>query len=142
MVGQQLRREISRTPHGFSEAVANEAVLGATILKLAVAFDHLRMRSLSNEEAVSRLQSRTGEFSRQLVSTLAVIKVGKRHMEARKVANTKLATGMILDQEIRNQQGMLMVAKGQEITHTLLMKIENFAQAGALEREVMVMMEV
>jgi response regulator RpfG family c-di-GMP phosphodiesterase len=142
MVGQQLIRGTSPAPHGISEAIINETVVGAKLLKLAVAFDNLRMKSLSNEEAITRLQNRTGEFDQQLVNALVGIKLGKRHMEARKVSNAKLATGMVLDQEIRNQQGMLMVAKGQEITRALLMKLENFAQAGMLDRELMVMMEV
>jgi hypothetical protein len=43
---------------------------------------------------------------------------------------------MVLDQEIRNKQGMLLVAKGQEITAAVLIKLENFARAGLIDRDV------
>jgi hypothetical protein len=43
---------------------------------------------------------------------------------------------MVLDQDIRNKQGMLLVAKGQEITGAVLIKLENFARAGLIDKEV------
>ena len=49
----------------------------------------------------------------------------------------RLATGMVLDEEIKNAQGVLLVARGQEVTSTLLMRLENFARAGLLAKEIM-----
>jgi len=54
----------------------------------------------------------------------------------------RLATGMIFDQELRNKQNMLLVAKGQEITEAVLLKVQNFSQAGLIEREVKVLAPV
>jgi hypothetical protein len=45
---------------------------------------------------------------------------------------------MILDYEVRSKEGMLLVAKGQEITHALRLKLDNYAKAGLIDREVMV----
>jgi hypothetical protein len=44
---------------------------------------------------------------------------------------------MIVEQEIRIAGGMLLVAKAQEITPALLIKLENRARAGQLEKEIM-----
>jgi hypothetical protein len=63
-------------------------------------------------------------------------------MESRRVPTLKLATGMVLDQDIRNKEGMLMVAKGQEITSAVLIKLENFAKAGLIAKEVQALVPV
>jgi hypothetical protein len=137
MIGQQLVRVIPAQVPELPEASMKETVLGASILKLAVAFDHLRVQLSSDEAAVARLGSRSTEFDRALLDALKGIKSVGGKMEARKVPTMKLATGMVLDQDIRNKQGMLLVAKGQEITGAVLIKLENYAKAGLIDREVM-----
>ena len=63
-------------------------------------------------------------------------------MELRKLPLSKVRAGMFLQQEIRTKAGMLVVAKGQEVTHTLLIKLENFSLAGTIDKEVMVLVPV
>jgi len=45
---------------------------------------------------------------------------------------------MILDQEIRNHNGVLIVGNGQQITRPLMIKLDNFLRAGMIDKEVMV----
>jgi hypothetical protein len=49
---------------------------------------------------------------------------------------------MVLDQDVRNKQGLLLVAKGQELNGALLIKLENFAKASLIDREVSVLVAV
>ncbi len=142
MIGQQLVREIPTQVPELPEASMEETVLGARILKLAVAFDHLRVRLSSVEAAIADLGRRSSEFDGVLLDALKGIRPVVGRMEARRVPTLKLATGMVLDQEIRNRQGMLLVAKGQEITGAVLIKVENFAKAGLIDREVMALVPV
>lgn len=138
MIGHQLQQEIPTQVPGLPEAWVKETVLGAKVLKLAVAFDHLRLK-LSDTEAINSLGGRRTEFERELVDALIGIKAVGRGMEARTVSTLKLATGMILDQDVRNKEGMLLVAKGQEISSAVLIKLENFAKAGLIGKEVQVL---
>jgi hypothetical protein len=124
------------------ESSAKDIVLGAKILKLALAFDDLRMKRLSVEDAVGRLHTRRSEFERDLVDGLSDIVPPVARMALRKVSTLKLAVGMVLEQEIRIAGGMLLVAKAQEITPTLLLKLENRARAGQLDKEIMVLVPV
>jgi hypothetical protein len=116
---------------------AKEILFGAKMLKLAVAFDDLRMKPLSIEDAIARLHSRRSEFEGGLIDALSDIKPQATKMTLRKVSTLKLAIGMILEQEVRNKNGMLLVAKGHEITPALLIKLDNFSRAGQIDREVM-----
>ena len=141
MIGQQLRPEIPTQIAELPASCVKETVHGAKILKLAVAFDHLRVK-LSDAEAINHLGTRRTEFELELVDALIGIKAVGGGMEARRVSTLKLATGMVLDQDVRNREGLLLVAKGQEISSALLAKLENFARAGLIDKEVQVLVPV
>ena len=117
-------------------------MFGAKILKLAVAFDNLRMKGLPDGDAFARLRLRRDEFGPKLIEALAEIKPEGAKMELRKVLASRLTTGMILQQEIRTRTGTLMVPKGQEITAALLIKLENFSRAGSIDNEIMALVPV
>lgn len=138
MISQQLGKEsLDKAPsHPVS---APEVLQGAKILRLAVAFDNLKLKGLSEAQAMEELRHRTTGFDGPLVDSLAGIKSEGETMQLRKVLTTKLQTGMILQQEIRTRPGMLVVGKGQEITHALLIKLDNFARTGAIDPEVVVL---
>jgi ActR/RegA family two-component response regulator len=138
MIGQQLRTEVPTQIPELPEAWVKETVLGARVLKLAVAFDHLRIKR-SDEETINVLGARRSEFGGELVDALSGIKTVVRGTESRRVSALKLATGMFLDQDLRNKQGMLLMTKGQEITGALLLKLENFAKTGVIDKEVQVL---
>jgi response regulator RpfG family c-di-GMP phosphodiesterase len=142
MIGQQLTKDIPTVIQGVPEDTAEEVVLGAKILKLALAFDDLRMKRLSIEDAIARLHTRHSEFERELVEGLNDIVPPVARMALRKVSTLKLAVGMVVEQEIRTKEGMLLVAKAQEITLALLVKLDNRAKAGQLEKEIMVLAPV
>jgi hypothetical protein len=142
MIGQQLIQETPRTVPGMEGAAAEAVITGARMLKLAVAFDDLKMKGSSDGGAIAKLKGRRDELGPGLVEALAGIKPESAKMELRKVPATKLTTGMILQQEIRTLAGMLMVAKGQEITHALVIKLENFAKAGTIDNEITVLVPV
>jgi response regulator RpfG family c-di-GMP phosphodiesterase len=139
MISQQLIKETPQTVPEIPGASAEAIVFGAKMLKLAVAFDDLRMKGLSDEDAIAKLHDRRAEFGSELVGALAGIKPEGGKMEVRKVKTSTFTSGMILQQEIRTRAGVLMVAKGQEITHALMIKLDNFSRAGRIDNEIMVL---
>jgi len=142
MISQQLTTEPLPKKSNAPGQPTGDIVPGAMMLKLAVAFDSLRMRGVSEEDAIINLHSRHTEFETAIVDALADMKSVGVKMEVRKVAVSKLVAGMILHQEIRNRTGMLVVPSGQEVTYALLTKLENFSQAGKIDKEVMVLAPV
>lgn len=142
MISQQLTPETGPGNRAATAHPDEDIVLGARILRLAVAFDNLRMKGLSNEAAIGKLRERRTEFIPELIDALAEIEPETSRMELRKVSALKLTTGMILQQEIRTRTGMLVVPEGHEITQALLIKLENFARAGTIEKEVMALVPV
>jgi hypothetical protein len=142
MINQQFSKEICQDAPPVPALPADALVFGAKALRLCVAFDNLRMRGMSEHDAITHLRHRGHEFGLELVEALADMKPESTRMEIRKVSASKLSPGMILQQEIRNKTGMLVVAKGQEITHALLIKLENFSRAGTIEKEMLALVPV
>ncbi len=141
MIGQQFGGGTPRKPPHTAEFREEDLVLGARMLRAAAAFDNLRMRGASIEEAALQLRYRS-EFDRKLVDALAEIKEEESKMELRKVAISAITVGTILQQNVRNHAGVLIVAKGQEVTRPLLMRLEHFSEARLIDREIMALVPV
>jgi response regulator RpfG family c-di-GMP phosphodiesterase len=142
MIGQQLKKNIPNVVPGVPEPLARDIVLGTKILKIALAFDKLRMKRFSVEDAIAQLHIRRSEFERNLVDALSDFVPPVSRMAMRKIPTLKLAVGMIVEQEIRSAGGLLLVAKAQEITPAVLAKLENLAIAGQLDKEIMALVPV
>jgi response regulator RpfG family c-di-GMP phosphodiesterase len=142
MIGQQLTRDTrqndTRSPAPTDETI----VLGARILRLAVAMDNLRMRGISEAGVLAKAREQRGEFGSDLIDALAGIEPETAKTELRKVSTSKLTTGMILQQEITTKTGMLVVPSGQEITQALLIKLNNLSQMGTIGKDIMVLAPV
>jgi DNA-binding NarL/FixJ family response regulator len=137
IIGQQLKREIPLAESVFPGFSSAELLLGAKILKLAVAFEELRFNFPSKGEALSRLLGRSKEFESSLVNTLRDLQPDSAEKQLRRVLTSRLQAGMILDQDVKSSQGMLLVAKGQELTSALIMRLQNYSRAAAINKDVM-----
>jgi CheY-like chemotaxis protein len=137
IIGQQLKREIPEAESPFPPFSAAELMRAAKVLKLAVAFEQLREKFPAKGAALVRIRERKSEFEPELIDTLSDLQPLEATKQLRKVSTARLRAGMVLDQEIKNGQGVLLVAKGQELTSALIMRLENHARAGAIDKEVM-----
>jgi response regulator RpfG family c-di-GMP phosphodiesterase len=142
MIGQQLTPETGYSTQGVPAHCEEGIVVGAKMLKLAVALDSLRMEGLSEGDAIDKLGDRRAEFGPELIEVLKDIEPETARMELRKVSTSELTTGMILQKEIRTHTGMLVVPEGQAITQALLIKLDNFSRAGTIGRDVMALVPV
>lgn len=137
MVRQQLAKDSAPLPPGLSVAEVQDLELAGAILRLAVEFETMRWRGQSAEEVLRRLRWR-GEFPGSLVDCLEHLAPEQHKMEIKKLAVSKLAVGMSLQQDIRNAHGVLMISKDEPITKALLLKLHSYAAMGVIERELTV----
>jgi FixJ family two-component response regulator len=145
MIGQQLMHDIPVSVPEIS--VPTEIIFGAKMLKLAVAYEQLRSTIPAKEDILARLrdrlQDRRSEFDGTLLDALSDLPPDTDHtMQLQKVPTIRLRTGMVLAEEIKNGQGVLLVAKGQELTSPLLMKLDSFSRAGLIAKEFMAFVAV
>ena len=112
--------------------------IGADILRLAIAFDDLKIKGLSDSEAVSSLQY-DPRFDPKIVKALGNVRPDPNNLELKAVCISDLATGMILREKIRTDIEMLLVGCGQEVTCSLIVRLNNFHQRRAIPDKVRVL---
>src|SRR5271156_5395571 len=111
--------------------------LGANMLRATLAFDELVTKGLTQSEAASRLSRQHADFDPRIFQALVELDGGKSKKEIRACDISELIPyDMVLEEELRTKTGMLLVAKGQDITPTLILKLRSFLEKGAIGRKV------
>ena len=126
----------------FGAAIPNARVspamrIGADILRLAIAMDDLKIKGQSDDEALSKLQH-DPQFDPKMVATLASIPPEASNLDLRSVPLSKLADGMILQEEIRTNAGVLLAEPGQELTYPLIVRLNNFRYRQDIPEKILV----
>jgi hypothetical protein len=114
--------------------------LGAEILRLTLAYEKLIHKGVSRTEAVHTLTGQNKNFSPQFFDALVELDPNSDEGEIRQCRIEALATGMIVQQEIRTSEGALLVSQGQEVTSTLLSKLKNLHARRVITGDVTVSM--
>jgi FixJ family two-component response regulator len=113
---------------------------GSEILRLTLAYEKLIHKGTSRTEAVHTLSRLNKGFNPDFFSALVTLDPNAEEGEIRKCFIEDLAPGMIIQQEVRTSDGVLLVSKGQEATAPLMLKLKNFHARRAINREVTVSM--
>ena len=128
-------REILRYQHqrfdgtGFpGDSVAGEDIpWGARALKVALDFDMLESEGLSPSLAFDTMRRRDGWYDRVILEALADIRSAQQQSEVRELPLENLRPGMTFAQDLKTRRGILFIARGQEVTASLLEKLRNYA---------------
>ena len=140
MIGQQAAENAPEQKIPQADQIAPDVLaFGAQILKTAVAFDDLTTKGMSLEAAITWFHYRLDQFDRKLVDALRDLEPEGPEMQPRVLPISKLTPGMILQQEVRTHTGVLVVGKGQEVSHPLMVRLESFVQRHAIDEKVMVL---
>lgn len=112
--------------------------LGARVLKVALDFDTLVSGGFGPDEALVRLRERAGWYDPAAVDALSKELEGQIRVEIHSVAVDGLCDGMIFAEEVRSTSGLLLIAKGQNVTHSLKLRLRNIVTNGGLTGPVRV----
>jgi len=111
---------------------------GAEILRLTLAYEKLIHKGTTRTEAVHILSRQNKAFSPDFFSALVTLDPNAEEGEIRKCRIEDLVPGMVIQQEVRTPDGVLLVSKGQEVTSPLVVKLKNFYEKRAITRDVTV----
>jgi CheY-like chemotaxis protein len=135
MVAQQDSAPPSSSTVDFKRDLT---VLGAQILKVAIAYDQLMSGATNHEESLSWLRSRPEQFISLVVDALRNLEIEPQSMESRQCQISELECDMILQEDVRNATGMLLVAKGTQISYALLARLRNTLRRSPISGAVLV----
>jgi len=110
-----------------------QAVL-ASLLRLAMEFDGYCTRGLSPSQAVDTLRARETYADAWLVALAKVSGASNLRQAVREVLVKDLAPGMIVMQDVRLRGGMLLVARGFEVTESFIERLNNYTDGQVMEQ--------
>jgi len=133
MISQQNEETLEDS--GFSKQEAADLRLGALILRAALTFDSLLRRRLSRVEAAHYLTKNFAGLDKKIIEAMVELQPDVTGQGTRQCRISELASGMILEQDVRTQDGLLLAARGQDVTLALILKLKSFLAKGDLKDE-------
>ncbi len=108
------------------------AKLGAEILRISLAFDEAVCKGIEKSQALDEVRLKWHGADPRIVQALSEVEVEANQTSVRNCPIDQLVPGLILNEEVRTRTGLLIVAKGQEVTFPLILKLQNFHERGAI----------
>ena len=105
---------------------SDDISLAAQMLRIAIDFDLHLTRGNTPKEAADRMAAKKEQYHPGLLPGLEKAPVASIETAARMLKVHDLATGMIANDDVRACNGLLLIAKGQEITDSALTCIRSF----------------
>jgi response regulator RpfG family c-di-GMP phosphodiesterase len=103
--------------------------LGARMLRIALDYDALETQGIESNAALETLRSRKGQYDPDLVTAFGVM-LGAQQQQAvvRELKLALIRPGMVFMEDVRTSSGALLIARGHEITASLIERIRNFSK--------------
>jgi hypothetical protein len=117
-----------------------EMRLGAQLLQATLTFDGLVRKGSSRTEAASRIGRQFKDLDSRIPMALVEVEPEDCEKGIRTCRIEDISPGMILDKEIRTDAGLLITAKNQEVTPSIILKLKNYYAKNAIIGEVVVSM--
>jgi len=99
---------------------------GAGILRIILAYEKLIHKGVSRNEAAHNLALQNKNFSPEFFEALVALDPNAEEGQIRKCRIELLSPGMIVQQDVHTNEGVLLISKGQEVTPPLILKLKNF----------------
>ena len=158
-VGSQLLRHIPRLetvaaiiarqhdadvpPEAPPEGSPEHTVLvGAQVLKVALAFDQRLRCGMSAHQALAEMLQQAACYEHRFVTPLQTLDRGGTEPVRRVVRVRDLCPGMVLDEDIYTKTGNLVLAKGHEVSFTLIERLRSYGQRVGVVEPFRVLVQV
>ncbi len=114
--------------------------LPARVLKVALDFDEQVSRGNTQTESLAVLQSNEAWYDPDILSALArLVKLESSYKVAR-LYMKDVKSGMILAENVFTADGQLLIAKGFELTDSMIQRLQHYSSNGQLREPVCVIM--
>jgi|SRR5581483_10418783 len=101
---------------------------GARALKVVLDLDALETEGYTESLAFDIMRGRKGWYDPEILASLADLRKSAVEAQVCELPVGLLQVGMVLAQDVRTSKGMLFIARGQEVTASLLVKLRNLSQ--------------
>jgi response regulator RpfG family c-di-GMP phosphodiesterase len=122
------QRDMTYTkPLNFTSREHSEMVrIGAKILKVITDFDILLIQNHEPENAINIMAKHGTLYDITILDVLTTIELPNKGQVARNIKISEIQKGMIIDADILNARGILIIPKGYEVNETTAERLKNF----------------
>jgi response regulator RpfG family c-di-GMP phosphodiesterase len=118
--------------------VSPDIALGARLLAVARTIDRLVHAGDSEPDAIAKALPTLGIVERRLLKTLEDFRSVLTHSVLRDLRVSDMTPQMMLEQDVKTRQGVVVVPAGRALTQLLIERLRRFSIAGNLEEPVRV----
>jgi len=101
---------------------------GARLLKVVLDFDALQAQGLPAGIALDAMRGRTGWYDPAVLEAFAALVGAEGGAQVQEMRLREVRAGMRFAEDVRTRKGVLLIARGQEVTVGLLERIRNFSE--------------
>lgn len=114
-------------PLNFETQDSGEMIhIGARLLKIITDFDLLLVRQNEPQDAINLMRKKGVVYDGTILEVLATIDLPHQKSSFVYVKFNELRKGMIVDEDIFNKQGILVIPKGYEVNNATVERLKNF----------------
>jgi hypothetical protein len=114
---------------------------GARALKAVSDFDVLESQGYSAEMALDAMRARRGWYDPAMLKAIAKIQGDKpRDATVVRLPLHAVQPGMVFTEDVKTRSGLLLIARGQEVTRSLVERIKNLALNTTITDPVLVVL--
>jgi hypothetical protein len=106
---------------------SDATAIGAHLLKVARDFDEEVSRGADSGPTLLSMR-RNRDYNPDFVAALQEVQVEESQRDLRAVSLAQLRTRMIIHADVRSKNGLLLLAKGQEVSDSAIARLKSFAQ--------------
>jgi len=137
MIGAQECHSFAHTKFEFD--ISHPVRLGSSLINLAIEFDIYWTKLGEQNAAIDMLKSTYPDrYSEQVIDMLLSVKLSSSQKNQAMLTLNELSSGMILDDNVMTQKGVLLASKGQEITSTMIQLFRNYERQNNLVDQIAV----
>ena len=114
----------------ISDPELAERRLGAELLAVTLALDTRVRQGNSRTDAASVLGRKYRDLDSRVMMALVEVQPEDSEKNVRSCRIEELAAGMVIDQDVRTEAGFLIIARNQEVTPSVILKLKNYYAKG------------
>lgn len=141
-VAWMIARQQDGPPTGDPASPEEESLaLGGMMLHVSLALDRLLSRGIALPEAVSTLLRASHGYPPRLLNALQSLDLDEKPRTLRHVRVDQLSDGMILAEDVRTRNGMLLLPKEHEVNPVARLRLQSAASGAGITEPIPVWVE-
>jgi response regulator RpfG family c-di-GMP phosphodiesterase len=142
LIAEMIRRQhddYAPGGNGSQPLQPNRAAVGGHLLRIALAYDRLLGRGRTPVEAVEELQSQPDQYYPAFIRPLGTIQNESAGTSDKSMSLKDLKIGMIINDHVYAETGLLVAPRGLEVSTALLAKLNAYAETVGIREPIRVM---